>query len=264
MEYHEAANIFPLEKETIPELAKDIKANGLLCPIETFEGKILDGRRRYLACKMAKVEPDFYPVKVPDPISYVLSLNLLRRHLSTKQRGIVAGNADRLYDELKKEAKEREKAGGKLAGRGRPQKGKEKLPYPKDKGQSRDKLGKQFNISGRTAERGRNVVKKGIPEVAEAVWKDNISLERAEKIAKAPKEEQQKRLREEIEKRRKFDQAPLKRSREKVSGRLPVATVRANEAIDILSTIPKNDPFRKRGFQMVLEWIRRKIRSEKL
>ena len=36
-----------------------------------------------------------------------------------------------------------------------------------------------------------------------------------------------------------------------------VGVFRANEAINCLSRIPKNDALRKRGFQIVTDWIRR-------
>ena len=40
------------------------------------------------------------------------------------------------------------------------------------------------------------------------------------------------------------------------NGRTPVGVLRANEAIDCLKRIPKNDPHRKRGFQIVTDWIK--------
>lgn len=50
-----------------------------------------------------------------------------------------AAKARKWYDE---EAKKRMREGGEKAGKGRPQQGKETLPYPIDKGQARDKAGK--------------------------------------------------------------------------------------------------------------------------
>ena len=106
MNFHTAANIFPLDDEHLDDLAEDIKKHGLLCPIETMDGKILDGRRRWLACQQAAVEPDFLEVDEDDPVAYVLSLNLHRRHLTASQRSMVAGRARERYDD---EAKERQK-----------------------------------------------------------------------------------------------------------------------------------------------------------
>jgi len=45
-------------------------------------------RQRYLACSRAGVEPKFRDVEVADPITYVLSLNLHRRHLTPSRRSL--------------------------------------------------------------------------------------------------------------------------------------------------------------------------------
>ena len=58
LEFHEAANIFPLcEGPELDALADDIEENGLQIPIETLDGKIIDGRRRWLACQKKDIEP---------------------------------------------------------------------------------------------------------------------------------------------------------------------------------------------------------------
>jgi len=70
----------------LQELADDIKANGLIEPIVLCNGEILDGRNRYLACIEAKVEPGFKDYQGSDPLTYVVSKNLKRRHLTRQQR----------------------------------------------------------------------------------------------------------------------------------------------------------------------------------
>lgn len=91
MEFHEVANIFPLlEGEEYRKLRDDIKANGLIEPIWTYEGKILDGRNRYTACLDAGIDPRYKQYEGNEPIKFVLSLNLHRRHLNETQRGLVA------------------------------------------------------------------------------------------------------------------------------------------------------------------------------
>lgn len=91
MNYHELACLFPmLGNEALADLTEDIRANGVREPIVLFEGQILDGRNRYHAAREVGCE---YPVAEyvgPDPLGYVVSLNLKRRHLTESQRAMVA------------------------------------------------------------------------------------------------------------------------------------------------------------------------------
>jgi hypothetical protein len=86
--FHPLSEIFPvLQEEELNELADDIKERGLLAPVTLYQEKILDGRNRYMACRIAKVEPRFRECK-GDPIAFVISANVLRRHLSASQRAL--------------------------------------------------------------------------------------------------------------------------------------------------------------------------------
>jgi hypothetical protein len=52
LEFHPLANEYPLMTAAeLAELADDIAANGQREPVWTYEGKILDGRNRWLACQ---------------------------------------------------------------------------------------------------------------------------------------------------------------------------------------------------------------------
>lgn len=90
---HPAANLMPrLSDAGIAALAADIKANGQHEPVVLFEGQVLDGRHRLAACELAGVEPTFRTLATcPDPMAFVLSINVRRRHLSTSQLAMVAG-----------------------------------------------------------------------------------------------------------------------------------------------------------------------------
>ena len=60
IEFHEMTGIFPMmDNEALDKLADDILINGLLEPIIMFDGKIVDGRNRYMACLDAEVAPEF-------------------------------------------------------------------------------------------------------------------------------------------------------------------------------------------------------------
>ena len=103
-EFHPLANLFPLiEGADLQTLSADIGMNGLQVPIIVHEGQILDGRNRYRAMKIAGVNGvpgDFIQFedyklrrRVPKltPLSFVISTNLRRRHLSETQRAYCAG-----------------------------------------------------------------------------------------------------------------------------------------------------------------------------
>lgn len=264
MEYHKAASIFPLDEEHLDALAEDIRRNGLLCPIELLNGKIIDGRRRLLACKQAGVEPGFCDVNVPDPYQYVWSLNYHRRHLTISQRAMCAARYD--------SRPEKEAAKKRMQERKGKQPGASRVARPGLSRRSRDDIGKLFGVSGILVDRAKRIITKGIPEVAEAVDRDKLTVNRADKLVRLPEKEQSKELEKATAKkptRKKVSNAqsikdrgvskgqPVKGEEEEFDGKLRgKGIVQANEAINCLMRIPKNDPFRERGFQIVMDWIR--------
>jgi hypothetical protein len=91
-DFHPLAERFPLmERDDLFKLADDILAHGLLEPITLFEGKILDGRNRYLACKelatfkLTHAHFRHLPAGL-DPLAFVISANIHRRHLTAEQK----------------------------------------------------------------------------------------------------------------------------------------------------------------------------------
>jgi hypothetical protein len=81
-----------MSDEDFSVLKTDIEKNGLITPIVTYEGQILDGRNRYKACKQLNIEPETIEYDGCDPLSYVISLNEARRHLTISQRAMLAAN----------------------------------------------------------------------------------------------------------------------------------------------------------------------------
>jgi hypothetical protein len=109
MEFHPAANLFPLMGEAeLRELADDIREHGLNRPITTFEGMILDGRNRFLACQQIGKPPICEEWQGGgSPVAWVLSENLHRRHLTINDRARIGLEA---LPMLEAEAKERQRA----------------------------------------------------------------------------------------------------------------------------------------------------------
>ena len=60
-EFHEVANIFPMmQGDEFDALKADIDANGLREPVWLHpDGRIIDGRNRYLACCELGIEPQY-------------------------------------------------------------------------------------------------------------------------------------------------------------------------------------------------------------
>lgn len=92
---HPFADLFPMMSSTdFDELVASMRAEGYdpNVPIILYNGKILDGRNRYAAAKVAGVTPTFKHVQGTSDkaLAFVLRRNLARRHLSTSQRAMLA------------------------------------------------------------------------------------------------------------------------------------------------------------------------------
>jgi phage N-6-adenine-methyltransferase len=165
---HPVAEIFPrMSGDEFVSLKTDIKERGLLEPIWLYEGKVLDGRHRYYACQETGVEPQFREYEGDDPVGFVVSLNLKRRHLNEGQRGMVANNLANLK-------------------RGRPSVENGGIP-PISQSQAADML----NVSRDTVKTAAKVEREAPVEVVDAVKTGAMSLNLAAQVAELPKAEQQ-------------------------------------------------------------------------
>jgi acetyl esterase/lipase len=89
--FHPLADLLPLlQGAEFDRFVADIAEQGLLNPITTYQGKILEGRNRALACRAAGIEPRYVEYEGKDPAAFVLSQNLARRHLGPSERAMVA------------------------------------------------------------------------------------------------------------------------------------------------------------------------------
>ena len=97
LEFHPLADLFPMMTDgDLAELGEDMLKHGQREPIWLYEGKILDGRNRYRACQMKGIQPRTTETRVADPLAFVISLNLKRRHLDASQRAMVVAEIAKL------------------------------------------------------------------------------------------------------------------------------------------------------------------------
>lgn len=176
MKAHELASFLPeLDSDDLKSLAEDIKTHGQREEIVMLDGQILDGRNRFAACKIAGVEPKFRDLKKSegDPIAFVISENLKRRHLSDKQRATIAG-------ELAAQSE-----------RGRP-----KAEANGDGGKSapmtQAAAAELMQVSPASVRRATKVAKSGSKKLKAAVKEGKVSVSKAAAVAKQPKENQMK------------------------------------------------------------------------
>jgi ParB-like chromosome segregation protein Spo0J len=168
---HVVAEIFPQMNEgNFQELKDDIAANGQREQIVTYQGQILDGRHRYRACTELGIEPLIRGYQDDDPLGFVVSMNLHRRHLNDSQRALIAA---RLADQQR--------------GGDRSKAHKGALTHAQ--------AAAQLNVGERLVDKASALLNaekadRVEAEIVQAVESGNMRLGRAEKIARLPREQQ--------------------------------------------------------------------------
>lgn len=177
--YHPIANIFPLlQGKELQDLTTDITTNGLKTPIVLYENQILDGRNRYQACISGGIEPMFTTYTGSNAATYVLSLNLHRRHLDQSQKATVAVEVEPF---LAKEAKNRQGTRTDL------KQHCGNISTKLEVGKSRDKAGEIIGVSGRYVQDAKKI-KKESPELFEEVKSGKKTIKEANNVLYHKKE----------------------------------------------------------------------------
>lgn len=173
--FHELANLFPLmEGVELEALGDDIKKNGLKESIWKFEETILDGRNRLRACEAAGITiptdmiREFDPAVDGDPLTWVISKNLKRRHLNESQRAWVASRIANMR-------------------RGERTDLKPPANLPKV---DQSAAAAMFGVSERSVRSAVVLRNQGEPELQHAVEQGHLAVSLAEKAVTLPKAQQ--------------------------------------------------------------------------
>lgn len=172
------------------DLVESIKDNGLEDWITTYEGQVLDGKNRQLACRDAGIAPQYREWEPPEGVStdaeldaalldFVKSKNINRRHLTPKDRAMAAA-----------------RIAAYRSGKGLPDEKTEETQVPagtRKKRPAEDVLetaAEETGASRRSAFRASNVLKKADESVVKAVDDGDVSLADAERVSEMPSEAQ--------------------------------------------------------------------------
>jgi hypothetical protein len=90
LELHPLCTYFPrMTEDEFNALKDNLQHNGQTHPIYTLDGMILDGGNRYRALCELGIEPVMIEYTGSNPTQFILSSNLLRRHLSQGQSAAI-------------------------------------------------------------------------------------------------------------------------------------------------------------------------------
>lgn len=101
LKVHPAASLFPLIEDDAENgkaefalLVEDMRIHGQRDPVTLWSHDgdqfVLDGRNRLRACEELGIEPKYDFYTGDDPVGFIISANLRRRHLGTSQRAMIA------------------------------------------------------------------------------------------------------------------------------------------------------------------------------
>lgn len=198
MEFHPWANIFDIDDGVdVQGMANHMSEYGYddKEPIVVYKGKIISGRHRRNAAKIAGIiEPPFVEY-IGDDIMAILKKDLLRRHPSPSQLSMAGARLLAVQDQYEKE-KKKNPLDDEIPF------GKESLgdePPPiggpvEAKPATRAQIAKTLNVSERSIDRATVVEKKGIFALKRLVRTGEITVSDAEAIATLSKKEQAKAI----------------------------------------------------------------------
>ena len=164
VEVHPAAELFPMmSDEEYAGLVDDIHQHGQREKIVMWQGQLLDGRNRLKACIELDIEPEVSELpEDADPVAFVCSLNVHRRHLTTGQRASIAAQLCNIpsHGDRRSESFRAQICAQKAA--------------------------EMMNVSERTVDTARKVREKAKPDVVKKMAEGKMSVNAAAKTIDPP------------------------------------------------------------------------------
>ncbi len=158
---HSVAELFPeMDDESYEAFKEDIRCHKQSEPIVLWKKQLIDGRHRLRACNELGIKP--IVVDIPssdDPLVYVLSHNLHRRHLSTSQRAMIAAKIATLSH------------------------GGDRRSTDQDANLRLETAASLLNVSPRSVNSAKKVIEHGSKAVQKAVEQGNLAVSAAAELA---------------------------------------------------------------------------------
>jgi hypothetical protein len=166
---HPICEAFPaaMSGQEWEDFVADIEANGVKRPIILHEGQVIDGRRRMVAAAMTKQLLLYEEWNGQGSMAdFVTSLNVHRRHETPESLDLIAARLMPFYED---EARARMEAGT--------------LASVDARGKASAKAAAAVGASQAGTERAARVIRRGVPELVEALQQGRLSTSRAAEIA---------------------------------------------------------------------------------
>jgi hypothetical protein len=203
--FHPLADVFPLlAGEEFETLVADIQTCGMHEPVWLYEGQILDGRNRYRACQLLGGDCATRDYPGNDPLGFVLSMNLRRRHLDESQRAMIAA---RLATMRQGERTDLVEISTKL---------------------SQEQAAELVHVSRETVVAAKKVLQDGATELAQAVDAGTLTVSAAVPLTALPREDQLTAL-QEAQREATGKKTTAKQTRAVVRQRQEATTVRPEQ-----------------------------------
>lgn len=164
---HPLADLFPMmSADEHAALVEDVKERGVQRPIVLLDNQVLDGRNRYMAARDAEVGYRVVEFTGDDPLAFVISENMRRRHLTDAQRAMVGARIAKLPKGVRSDTA--------MA-----------VSVP-----TQAETAESLKVSVDGIQRAKQVVERGTPALVAAVETGQVSVSAAAEVAKLPEAEQ--------------------------------------------------------------------------